>query len=538
MRIFILILFLLPNITFAQKKDYKTYDKAVKYYNEGNNEKAKKLAFKILDKNAEWNKPNLLLASIFASENNIDKAAEFLLNVYSEDNPKDVEGIEVIADLYYTNGYYSDALYYLESNLNHGADKYQIVSMATSLKIKSCKFAIEAIKNPTDIEFNNIGALINSEMSEYVNAISIDAEKLLFTRRIEANKERDQEDLFLYDIIDQSVSSLPFNTEYNEGAITVSTDGSMYVYTACDRVNSIGGCDLYIRQYSDENGWTKEYNLGKNVNSKMWESQACFSPDGKYLYFISNKKGGFGKEDIWRSEINENGFFLPAVNLGTKINTAQAEMSPFLHPDNLTLYFASQGHIGMGGFDLFVSRRSNSTNDWSSPLNMGYPLNTHNSENSLIVAKNGKTAYYTSDNYGFGQEDIFVFELPENMQAEEVSALEVNILTQKVGDEVVLKNVTFATNSFALEENSYAELKLLITYLKKNPNLQIEIQGHTDDVGSKIDNQILSEQRAKVVFEYLSAEVENKLTYKGFGESQPLAEDKGENRRTSFVIKW
>ena len=144
MRIFILILFLLPTITFAQKNDYKTYDKAVKYYNEGNIEKAKKLAFKILDKSAEWNKPNLLLASIFASEKNIQKAAEFLLNVYSEDNPKDLKGIEVIADLYYTNGYYSDALYYLESTLNHGADKYQIVSMATSLKIKSCKFAIEA----------------------------------------------------------------------------------------------------------------------------------------------------------------------------------------------------------------------------------------------------------------------------------------------------------------------------------------------------------------------------------------------------------
>ncbi len=537
MRIFILILFLLPTISFAQNKDYKTYDKAVKYYNEGDNEKAKKLAFKILDKSAEWNKPNLLLASIFASEKNIDKAAEFLLNVYSEDNSADVKGIEVVADLYYTNGYYSDALYYFQSTLNHGDDKYQIVSMATSLKIKSCKFAIEAIKNPTDIEFNNIGALINSEMSEYVNAISVDGEKLLFTRRVEANKERDQEDLFIYDIILQSVSSFPFNTEYNEGAITVSADGSMYVYTACDRVNSIGGCDLYIRKYTSESGWSQEFNLGSGVNSKSWESQACFSPDGKYLYFISNKKGGFGKEDIWRSEINEKGVFLPSVNLGTSINTAQVEMSPFLHPDNLTLFFASQGHVGMGSDDLFISRRTKTDEQWNTPKNMGYPINTHNSENSLIVASDGKTAYYTSNKSGHGQEDIFVFELPKQVQAEQISNLEKEIISQEVGEEVVLKNVTFATNSFALEESSYTELKLLITYLQKNPNLQIEIQGHTDDVGSKIDNQILSEQRAKVVFEYLSAKVENKLTYKGFGESQLLGEDKGENRRTSFVIK-
>ena len=132
------------------------------------------------------------------------------------------------------------------TDTTHSDDKYQIVSRATTLKIKSCKFAIEAIKNPTDVEFNNIGTLINSEMSEYVNTISVDGEKLLFTRRIEANKKRDQEDLFLFDKSEQSVSSLPFNTEYNEGAITVSADGSMYVYTACDRVNSIGGCDLYL----------------------------------------------------------------------------------------------------------------------------------------------------------------------------------------------------------------------------------------------------------------------------------------------------
>ena len=536
MKIFILILFLLPSISFGQKKDYKTYDKAVKCYNEGDNEKAKKLAFKILDKSADWNKPNLLLASIFASEKNIEKAAEFLLNVYSEDNSEDVHGIEVVADLYYTNGYYSDALHYLESTLNHGDDKYQIVSKATSLKINSCKFALEAIKNPTEIKFNNIGAFINSKMSEYVNAISVDGKKLLFTRRIEANKEIDQEDLFIYDIIERSVSSLPFNTVYNEGAITVSADGSMYVYTACDRVNSFGGCDLYIRQYSDENGWSKEYNLGKNVNSKKWESQACFSPDGKYLYFISNRDGGEGQEDIWRSEITKEGF-LKAQNLGSSINTSQSEMSPFLHPDNLTLYFASEGHVGMGSDDLFLSRRTKAGEQWNIPQNMGYPINTHNSENSLIVASDGKTAYFTSDKSGYGQEDIFVFELPNQVQAEQISHLEKEIISQKVGEEVILKNVSFASNSAEINSASYIELDNLIDYLIKNPNLKIEIQGHTDDVGSKFDNQILSEKRAKVVFEYLSLHVANTLIFKGYGEDQPLGENKQENRRTSFVIQ-
>jgi outer membrane protein OmpA-like peptidoglycan-associated protein len=126
--------------------------------------------------------------------------------------------------------------------------------------------------------------------------------------------------------------------------------------------------------------------------------------------------------------------------------------------------------------------------------------------------------------------------LPENLQAEPLADLELDIITNKAGEEVILKNVTFESNSFALEQSSFAELDKLIAYLQKNPNLQIEIQGHTDNVGNETDNQILSQQRAKVVFEYLSAKVENKLTYKGLGESQPLGENKEGNRRTSFVV--
>ena len=251
---------------------------------------------------------------------------------------------------------------------------------------------------------------------------------------------------------------------------------------------------------------------------------------------VHGASGGEGQEDIWRSEITKEGF-LKAENLGSSINTSKSEMSPFLHHDNLTLYFASDGHVGMGSNDLFLSRRTKTDDQWSDPKNMGFPINTHNSENSLIVASDGKTAYYSSDKSGHGQEDIFVFELPKNMQAEEVSALEVDILTKETGEEVVLKNVTFASNSFALEERSFSELNLLINCLQKNPNLEIEIQGHTDDVGSKIANQTLSVQRAKVVFEYLSTKVVNKLSYKGFGESRPKGKDKGQNRRTSFVIK-
>ena len=232
---------------------------------------------------------------------------------------------------------------------------------------------------------------------------------------------------------------------------------------------------------------------------------------------------------------------MPSENLGNSINTNQIEMSPFLHPDNLTLYFASDGHIGMGDDDLFVSRRINAQQRWNIPKNMGYPINTHHAENSLIVANDGKTAYYTSDISGFGKEDVFQFDLPASLQAEPLEGLELEIITQQVGEEVVLRNVSFSSNSYELEEISFVELDKLISYLQKNPNLQIEIQGHTDDVGDEIDNQILSEKRAKVVFYYLSRKVENSLTYRGFGETKPLvlnenANGRMINRRTSFVI--
>jgi len=534
MRFFLVILFLLPAISFSQTKDYKTYDRAVKYNNEGNIEKAIKYANKALEKSSDWSKPNLLLASIYANNNQVELAADYLLKVYDENTLNDVKGIEQVARLFYNNGFYEQALYYAEKIISNNIEETKFSSKIDRY-IENCRFAIKAMKTPIDFDAKNLGELVNSPMTEYVNAITVDAKKILFTRRMESNQNRDQEDLFVYDIPSNTVNPLPFNTLQNEGAITVSADGTMYVYTACDRVNSIGGCDLYIRQYSKENGWSKEYNLGANVNSNKWESQACFSPDEKYLYFISNRSGGFGKEDVWRSEITKKGF-MPAENLGSSINTSQVEMSPFLHPDNLTLYFASDGHIGMGDDDLFVSRRVNAQKDWDIPKNMGYPINTHNSENSLIVSSDGKTAYYTSDVSGSGKEDIFQFELPENLQAEPLADLELDIITNKAGEEVILENVSFASNSYALEESSYAELNKLITYLQKNPNFLIEIQGHTDNVGNETDNQILSQQRAKVVFEYISAKVENKLFYNGFGESQPLGEDRKRNRRTSFVI--
>ena len=537
MRTLVLILFLLPSISFAQTKDYKTYDKAVKYNNEGNIEKATKYANKALEKNAEWSKPNLLLASIYADLGDIEESARYMLYVYDEKTPSDVMGIEQIAKLYYSNGYYENALYYFKAAQQLNAD---VLERKTALFIKNCIFSMDAIRQPVAFNPENLGENINTEMEEYLPALSIEGNTLVFTKRIAEKGYIPQEDFYIStrneEGIWQEALAYPgtINTARNEGAFSFSADKEIVVYTACNRDDGQGRCDLYLILNNTA------YNAGKIINTKYWESQGCFSPDGKYMYFVSNRPGGYGGKDIWRSEITQKGF-LPAVNLGDTINTQYDEMSPFVHPDNLTFYFASDGHTGFGDYDLFVSRRKNTAKEWGLPNNMGHPINTHNTENSLIVAANGKTAYYASDVSGFGKEDIFQFELPENLQAEPLAALEMDIITQKAGEEVILKNVSFASNSYALEQISFAELDKLIAYLKKNPNLQIEIQGHTDDVGNEMDNQILSQQRAKTVFEYLKMKVSNRLSYKGFGESVLLESNSTEkgrkvNRRTSFVI--
>ena len=538
MRKFLFIVFFIPLLLFAQKKDYKTYDKAVAHFKSGVNEKAKNLIAKCIKKNADWEKPYQLLGKIYEAEGNIEQAVEQYYEGFDQHNTDDQLWWKTIGDLYFENGEYADALYHYKSFVAF-ADREEKVYRKSIKHIQDCMYAVNAKRNPVEFNPINMGGDINSERAEYLPFISADGRKFVFTRKVKG--EFDLQEDFYVSYFDngwtKAQAMRAINTPYNEGAISITADEAMLVYTACNREGGKGSCDLYLKLSEQE----KAINL-KNVNSKNWDTQGCFSPDGRFLYFVSNRPGGYGGKDIWISEIYENGFGKP-FNAGPTINTAFNEMSPFLHADNMTFYFASDGHVGMGDFDLFVSKRENVSQDWGAPENMGYPINTHKVENSLIVATDGKTAYYASNNNGFGEEDIFYFSLPEEKQATAISDLELEIITQKQGEEVILKNVHFAHNSFALSMASSWELDNLIAYLQKHPQLQIEIEGHTDDVGDESANQLLSEKRAEAVYIYLTDNQidADRLLYKGFGESKPLIANDSEknrsiNRRTSFRI--
>jgi outer membrane protein OmpA-like peptidoglycan-associated protein len=538
MRNYFLIFLFLPLISYSQFKDYKNFDKAIKYNKEGNFNKSIKFASKALENSPQWESPKLLIASIYANSKEINKAVSYLLSAYYNDENINLDGIKKITKLYYENGFYEESLKYAKLLILKDSVRFYD-SREIRMIIKSSKFSINAINNPVDFSPKNLGSNINSSKEEYLPAISYNGKNLVYSRRLKKNNVF-QEDFYVSKLDENSnwILSKPYfgtlNTNGNEGAFSFSSDTGYSVFTACDRFDSMGSCDLYMLFNNST------FNAGKIINSKSWESQGCFSPDGRYLYFVSNRSGGYGGKDIWRSQITDNGFLEPE-NLGPKINTEDDEMSPFLHPDNLTFYFASSGHVGMGGYDVYISKRIDGLNEWSLPTNLGYPINTFNTENSLIVANDGRTAYYTSNQSGFGLEDIFVFNLPENLRANKLSAIELDIISSKKGKEVVLNNVVFASNSSKIDSSSFKQLNDLILYLLKNPDISLEIQGHTDNIGSNNDNLILSTQRAEVVYNYIRDKVYNRLEFKGYGELVPLFSNTSEenrllNRRTSFII--
>jgi len=466
----------------------------------------------------------------------------------------------------------------------------------------------------------NMGENINSTALEYFPSLTIDGSKMIFTRRINSD-----EDFYESNFIDGKWGTAKpiggkVNTNFNEGAQNISQDGQLLVFTGCNYPEGVGSCDLYFSVRTNT-GWSEPRNLGPMVNTDFWESSPSLSPDKKDLYFASSQAGGFGGRDIWVTHRLPTGRWSRPENLGEAVNTSGDESCPFMHADNETLYFNSNGHTGYGMTDLFFSKKvSDST--WVVAENLGYPVNTIDDEGSLIVAADGKTAYYASDRGDTkGGLDLYTFQLREDMRplrtlwvkgkvfdkktgaglpsAVELTDLKsrsvksriqtdedgnylvtlpvgkdyafnvnrkgylfysdnfslrgntrdsvftVNIPLQPIepGAMIVLKNIFFDSRKFDLEPESTGELDKLVMLLKDNPKLKIQIDGHTDNVGQAKDNLLLSDNRAKAVVTYLLSKgiTQQRLTYKGFGATKPIADNNTEagkslNRRTELSV--
>jgi hypothetical protein len=293
--------------------------------------------------------------------------------------------------------------------------------------IEQCDFAIRQKANPVDFHPINLGPNVNSVENDYWPSLSADNQTLVITRMVKVSSAippHYQEDFYISKRENgewEKMRSIgpPLNTVDNEGAQSISADGKTMVYTVCNRRGVVGRCDLYWSKLENDT-WTEPENMGTEINTPHKETQPSLSADGRTVYFVSDRPGGKGGLDIWKSvKLTENTWSQP-VNLGDSINTSEDEMSPFIHQDGATLYFSSYGHLGMGGADIFVSKK-NDSGQWQKPVNLGYPINTYKDEIGLIVNAAGTVAYYSGISERGNDKDIFKFDIPEELKPAEVS---------------------------------------------------------------------------------------------------------------------
>lgn len=343
-------------------------------------------------------------------------------------------------------GLYEDAKVSLEAYLRFERLNPNTKEKAEKLLV-SAKFGAEAIKHPKPYNPVNVGEGINTAMDEYFPAVTADGNQFLFTRALtDAQRPGYQnEDFFVSnkvkDVWQTAKPIWEINSIGNEGAPTLSADGNIMLFASCanefgdygaEGRKGYGSCDIFYSQ--KVNGrWSTPRNAGPAINTNHWETQPSFSSDGRTLYFIRGivSRAGVKDQDIYFSTIGDDGKFTPAVKLSENVNTSGREESVFIHPDNQTLYFASDGHPGMGGLDIFMSKRQ-ADGEWGKAVNLGYPINTLNDEGSLLVYPNGQLAFFFSNRKGgFGGLDIYQFELPEDVKPEKITYVKGKIYNAK-----------------------------------------------------------------------------------------------------------
>ncbi len=422
----------LVKLSTTNRKAKKYYQKAEYYLQKRDTDGALKSLQEALSLDSNFLEAHLLIGEVYENTHRDTLALFHYEKMMAIDSSFYPFNYYYAGNLAFSMAKYRKALKYFNIYLKTKGKRLKNQQDAIK-KIADCEFAIQALAHPVNFVPVNMGPNINSVYDEYFPTITEDDSVFLFTRTIPDRMafKGKQEDFFVSYRQDSTWSmsrniGAPINTTFNEGAPALSQDGHLLFFTACETPRGygenrkgMGRCDIFV---SVKNGkeWGMPVNLGAPVNSKAWESQPSFSSDGKSLYFVSNRNGGY---DIFVSHRQEDGQWSEPQALDENINTSGRESSVFIHPDNQTLYFASDGWPGMGGMDLFMSRRD-SLGNWQPPVNLGYPINTHNDENSILIGPRGRFAYFASDRKeGMGGLDIYQFKLPDKLRPERVNYL-------------------------------------------------------------------------------------------------------------------
>lgn len=512
--------------------------------------------------------------------------------------------------------------------------------------IAECKYGKGLMAKPTGAEVKPLGDGINSTEADYGVLVSADGKQLFFTSRRstgtggKVNKTTNEyfEDVYACTATATGWSlpaplTAPLNSPLNDASVGVFDGGQkLLIYR-----DAKGAGDIF-ESVCTNGTWSEPKPFGPNVNSTANETSAWFSADRHWLYFVSDREGGLGGQDIWRSAwVEATKDWGPAENLGPVVNTMYDEDGVFVPGDGNTIYFSSRGLSSMGGYDVFKSTCTKGT--WSRPENLGWPINSPDDDQFFTLSADGRTGYLSSSRSGgLGDDDIYRVDLAprpkvdetallasagnglptvdpaeqqqltlkgfvknlkpmpgsdtyvrlmdlhdtsftaqvaadpatgaftatvpkghdyalvvragdrlihtEHISAEAAGApLDIALQPIESGHQEVLRNVFFAKDKSELDPTSRVELEQLVTWLRDNPALRVEVSGHTDDQVGAVDNQELSTARAKAVVDLLVSRgiAAERLEAKGYAGTRPLVpndteEHRAMNRRTEIRV--
>jgi outer membrane protein OmpA-like peptidoglycan-associated protein/tetratricopeptide (TPR) repeat protein len=440
--IIVILSILVSNIVAAQrvvsttnKKAIKQFESGIEAMRSGNLEKAKSILESAIETDDKIVEARIVMGDILSKQQDNLGAI-----VYYK------EAIELAPD-FYSLAYFKIAkLSFLEQNFEQANDYIKLFLGRKSVDpkyrgfsekiLRDSEFAKVAVNKPVDYLLATVPGGINSKYDEYFPTLTADDSTMLYTRMlpVKPGSKAFQEDFFYSnrgaEEWGNSLQLTPdINTPLNEGAPSLSADGRSLIFTVCgyaggsdygDNREGYGSCDLFFA-VKQGNTWSKAFNLGQGINTNGWESQPSLASDGKTLYFVRGQHGKSATINIYTSTLDSRGNWSKAAPIKGKVNTKFRESSVFIHPDNQTLYFTSDGHPGMGGDDIFYSRKL-PDGTWGEPTNLGYPINTIGNENSLLVSASGDLAYYASNKEGGkGGLDIYSFQLPSEAKPRALS---------------------------------------------------------------------------------------------------------------------
>ncbi|MFO7863584.1 MAG: OmpA family protein [Salinivirgaceae bacterium] len=430
------------------EKAQKLFGKAMESWG-ANDNKAKSLLHKIIDMEPQWVAPryhlarkNYKQAEIVQYDRRKVASLNRLLNMASDyfeaaydlcPSYENYQALYYLGKIHYTGGDLTGAFRWLNEYANHVPHDKQLPQTDKMLERAQTFKLLTA--NPVD--FNPIPvAGICSENDEFMPLIAPDGSYMLFTRKVwkkmpgqyspSLSEEFSYSNFIRWDSTGNPVFDeprampYPFNQGENQGAAAITIDNKQLFITVCKQTKLPDGrpyknCDIY--ETRNVNGkWGELQRMENGINGlTTWEGHPTVSADGKTLYFASYRPGGMGGIDIYYSKLDSTGQWAKPKNLGAPVNSHLNERAPFIHPDNKSLYFASDGHAGIGGYDIFLSRYKDTA--WQQPENIGYPINSEEDESGFIVATNGHYAFFSSNAHsGLGGYDILGFELHEKIQ--------------------------------------------------------------------------------------------------------------------------